>query len=478
MSAPARRRRRRRHRRARRGAPAGRARAARRRRSTSSCSRRPRALGGSVGTERTDGFVDRARRRLVHHREAVGAGAVRAARLRRSADRHARGRAPHLRRARRTPASAARGLPPAGADGALAARALAAVLAGAGKLRMALDLVLPRAARRAATRAWPRSSAAGSAARRSSASPSRWSAASTPPIPSACRSRPPCRASSSWSARTGSVDPRAPRRATRGRARRRGRALRPVRRAGATAWARSSTRSRARLPEGVVRLRTPVDGARARRRRAGALRAGGEPLDADAVVARDAGVRRGARCSAPLDAALARDARAHRVRVVGDRDARLPRAPTSPARSRGFGFVVPARRAPAAARLHLREPEVSRAARPRATSCCAPSSAARAGPSWSSCDDAALVATVRDELRALLGIAAEPMLVRVERYRRAMPQYAVGHLDRVARDRARASRRCRASRSPARPTAASASPTASAAARPPRTRWRGASAVA
>src|SRR5262249_48016125 len=46
-------------------------------------------------------------------------------------------------------------------------------------------------------------------------------------------------------------------------------------------------------------------------------------------------------------------------------------------------------------------------------------------------DDTTLVRTVRDELRGLLGITADPMLVRVDRHRRAMPQYAVGHLDRV-----------------------------------------------
>ena len=46
-------------------------------------------------------------------------------------------------------------------------------------------------------------------------------------------------------------------------------------------------------------------------------------------------------------------------------------------------------------------------------------------------DDESLLGTVRAELRALLGIVAEPILTRVERWRRAMPQYAVGHLDRV-----------------------------------------------
>jgi len=45
---------------------------------------------------------------------------------------------------------------------------------------------------------------------------------------------------------------------------------------------------------------------------------------------------------------------------------------------------------------------------------------------------------VRAELAALLGITAPPVLTRVQRYQRAMPQYAVGHLDRVAAIEARA----------------------------------------
>lgn len=53
-------------------------------------------------------------------------------------------------------------------------------------------------------------------------------------------------------------------------------------------------------------------------------------------------------------------------------------------------------------------------------------------------DDEALTAAVRRELQALLGISAAPHLTRIARWRRAMPQYAVGHVDRVARIRARA----------------------------------------
>ena len=45
--------------------------------------------------------------------------------------------------------------------------------------------------------------------------------------------------------------------------------------------------------------------------------------------------------------------------------------------------------------------------------------------------DAELVDAARDELRDLLGIVAAPRLVRVHRHTRAMPQYHVGHLARL-----------------------------------------------
>jgi oxygen-dependent protoporphyrinogen oxidase len=48
-------------------------------------------------------------------------------------------------------------------------------------------------------------------------------------------------------------------------------------------------------------------------------------------------------------------------------------------------------------------------------------------------DDAALVATVKDELAQLVGAKGDPMAVRVSRWARAIPQYNLGHLDRVAR---------------------------------------------
>ncbi|MGD0731462.1 MAG: protoporphyrinogen oxidase [Terracidiphilus sp.] len=47
--------------------------------------------------------------------------------------------------------------------------------------------------------------------------------------------------------------------------------------------------------------------------------------------------------------------------------------------------------------------------------------------------DAALVATVRRELKEILGVEAEPEHVQVSRWRRAMAQYAVGHQERMRR---------------------------------------------
>ncbi len=47
-------------------------------------------------------------------------------------------------------------------------------------------------------------------------------------------------------------------------------------------------------------------------------------------------------------------------------------------------------------------------------------------------DDEALVAAVRQELRELLGLAAEPRVARVYRWPRSIAAYQVGHLDRLA----------------------------------------------
>ena len=53
-------------------------------------------------------------------------------------------------------------------------------------------------------------------------------------------------------------------------------------------------------------------------------------------------------------------------------------------------------------------------------------------------DDGRLVAAVRAELRLAQGVTAEPAFVHVVRWHRAIPQYLVGHPDRVAAIEARA----------------------------------------
>ncbi len=54
--------------------------------------------------------------------------------------------------------------------------------------------------------------------------------------------------------------------------------------------------------------------------------------------------------------------------------------------------------------------------------------------------DTDLLDVVQREMREIMGVTADPELVRVNRYDRAMPQYNVGHLERVARIEGQVSR--------------------------------------
>ncbi len=47
-------------------------------------------------------------------------------------------------------------------------------------------------------------------------------------------------------------------------------------------------------------------------------------------------------------------------------------------------------------------------------------------------DDATMIRAARDELHALMGVRAAPVITRLFRWQRANPQYDVGHLDRLA----------------------------------------------
>jgi oxygen-dependent protoporphyrinogen oxidase len=53
-------------------------------------------------------------------------------------------------------------------------------------------------------------------------------------------------------------------------------------------------------------------------------------------------------------------------------------------------------------------------------------------------DDARLVHAVRSELAVALGVRAAPAFQRIVRWQQAIPQYHLGHLERVARIEARA----------------------------------------
>jgi oxygen-dependent protoporphyrinogen oxidase len=183
-----------------------------------------------------------------------------------------------------------------------------------------------------------------------------------------------------------------------------------------------------RLPADAIRLRTPAtalgrDGAR------WSLRAGGEPIDADAVVVALPAYAAAA-LVAGVDAVLASalefiDYASSATVTLG-----LRAADAGP-RLRGFGFVVPH----AEGRLLIACTYSSRKYPGRAPAGFELLRAYVGGARRSEVverPDEALVSAVRRELRELTGVTGDPVLTRVARHRRAMPQYAVGHLDRVA----------------------------------------------
>jgi protoporphyrinogen/coproporphyrinogen III oxidase len=188
-----------------------------------------------------------------------------------------------------------------------------------------------------------------------------------------------------------------------------------------------------RLPAGVVRLRTPVAGL-ARDGDGWRLGAGGEALGADALVLATP-AHAAAPLLAPIDAGLGRlladiDYASSATVTLAYPSAALPALG-------GFGFVVPAveRReliacTYASRKFPGRAPEGHELVRAFVGGALRSDLLAR--------DDDALVDVVRRELRHLAGIAAPPELTRVHRHSSAMPQYAVGHLERVAAIEARA----------------------------------------
>jgi len=184
-----------------------------------------------------------------------------------------------------------------------------------------------------------------------------------------------------------------------------------------------------RLPEGAVRLGSAVSGLQ-RTRGWTITAADGNALTADAVVLATP-AHQSARFLQSLDARLAEELRgvpyASSATVsLAYREEGIPR-PLD-----GFGFVVPlveARSIVACTYSSMKYP--GRA--PQGHVLLRAFVGGALQEELFDQDDAAMAASVRRELRELLGITSEPLLTRIHRHPQAMPQYRVGHLDRMAR---------------------------------------------
>jgi oxygen-dependent protoporphyrinogen oxidase len=197
----------------------------------------------------------------------------------------------------------------------------------------------------------------------------------------------------------------------------------------------------ARLPAGALRLRTPAealevvgaphDGSPWR------VRCGGTALDADAVVLavpayRAAALLRGVDVELAAGLEAIDYASSAAVTFAFRREDVAGKLP-------GYGFVVPYMEGRdviactfSSRKYEHRAPDGYELLRAYVGGARRPDVVER--------DDDTLIAGVRLELRDILGIDAEPTLTRVRRHERAMPQYDVGHLGRVADLEARARR--------------------------------------
>ena len=190
----------------------------------------------------------------------------------------------------------------------------------------------------------------------------------------------------------------------------------------------------ARLPEGAIRIHAAVrslirgpastDGAAWR-----IALASGEEIAADAVVVAS---------PAPVAGRLLRDADAtvadllegvecasSAVITLAFRRDQVPNPP------RAFGFVVPGSEHRRVIAGSFTDVKYSGRA-PADTVLLRLFAGGALQPQQFALDDEALVRAARDELRELLGIAAEPVLTWVQRWPKSMPQYQVGHSGRVA----------------------------------------------
>ena len=183
-----------------------------------------------------------------------------------------------------------------------------------------------------------------------------------------------------------------------------------------------------RLPPGAVRLKEPVTALE--RRGAGwrVATAAGTTVDADGVILATEAYQ-AARLLRHADPALGHlledipYASSATVTLAYRRDA--IRHPLD-----GFGFVVPqVERRPVIAGTFSSVKYPGRA--PEGHVLLRVFVGGALNEAAAAADDAALVAAARGELATLLGAAGEPLFTRVSRYVKAMPQYQVGHLARV-----------------------------------------------
>ncbi|HEV8120637.1 MAG TPA: protoporphyrinogen oxidase [Candidatus Polarisedimenticolia bacterium] len=188
------------------------------------------------------------------------------------------------------------------------------------------------------------------------------------------------------------------------------------------------------LPPGSIRIGTRVAALEAgpldpRRRRFTLRTASGGTIDAHAVVLALHGPDAAA-LVAPLDATLA--SRLAAIRYGSSTTVSLAwRQEDVARRLDGFGFVVPrseGRRLVACSFSSIKFAERAPEGHLLVRAFLGDGGDAPESPS----DDEAAIATVRRELGEILKVEAEPLLARVTHHRGAMAQYEVGHLERAA----------------------------------------------
>jgi oxygen-dependent protoporphyrinogen oxidase len=194
-----------------------------------------------------------------------------------------------------------------------------------------------------------------------------------------------------------------------------------------------------RLPQGSVHLNTAViELARDERTRSWRIATADHTiLEADGVVLATPAFRTAAMLTATApDAAgeLARIPYASTATVnLGYRNEDFPRLPDS------FGFVVPAierRKIIACTFSSLKYPGRAREGKILLRAFVG----GGMQPELFNDDDVTMEQNVRGELSSLLKVSATPLLVRIRRYPTSMPQYHVGHQDRIQRIESRVER--------------------------------------